>query len=313
MELRFLLISFVTACSLLLSSCQDQVLPGYRTAHVVLVSIDGPRWSETWGEGARQYIPHRSKDLLRQGVLLRRFYNRGFTYTSSGHTAMLTGTYQPIDNSGNERPLLPNFFQYWLRQSPQPAGKAWIISSKDKIEALADCQDPAWAGKFLPMTDCGVGGLGTGYREDSVTLSKAEKTLALYHPHLVMVHFKEPDGSAHTGDFERYLAGIRSSDEYVWQLWNYLQKDPYYAGCTTMIITNDHGRHLDGVSNGFAGHGDGCDGCRHIELLAMGPDFRSGVESDEPYELKDIAATIAELLHFDMPTQDGRVIWELFR
>lgn len=81
---------------------------------------------------------------------------------------------------------------------------------------------------------------------------------------------------------------------------------------TTLFITNDHGRHLDGHKNGFINHGDGCEGCRHIALLAMGPDFKKDVVIGNQGEMIDISKTISRMMGFDMPTSKGRLLNELF-
>jgi hypothetical protein len=44
----------------------------------------------------------------------------------------------------------------------------------------------------------------------------------------------------------------------------------------------------------------------------LGPDFKKGAVSDTPAEQIDVAPTIATLLHFPLPTAQGRVLTELF-
>jgi phosphopentomutase len=91
-----------------------------------------------------------------------------------------------------------------------------------------------------------------------------------------------------------------------------IQADPLYKDKTTLIITNDHGRHIDNVADGFVSHGDGCDGCRHIEFLAVGPDFKKGIGFDIPYEQTDISQTVAKLLNFKMDYGKGKLITDIF-
>ncbi|MCX6181030.1 MAG: alkaline phosphatase family protein [Bacteroidetes bacterium] len=284
-----------------------------KTENVIIVVIDGPRYSETWGDSALQYIPMMSGKLLPEGVLYKNFRNVGHTYTNAGHTSICTGVDQSINNFGLEIPENPSVFQYYLSAKNVDAEKAWIITSKDKLEILANCTDTAWKGKFRPSTDCGAKGLSSGYRDDSLTISNTIAIIKKHHPHLILVNLKEPDFSGHANNWEGYLKGIRSGDKYVYQLWQAIQNDPVYAGKTTLLITSDHGRHLDGVKSGFTNHGDDCEGCRHINLLALGPDFKKNVVLDSTRNQKDIASTVAYLLDFQMPTSKGEVLNEMFK
>ena len=127
-----------------------------------------------------------------------------------------------------------------------------------------------------------------------------------------MINFREPDWSGHANDWPGYLDGIRMIDEFSYQIWDYLNTHPKYKDKTTFILTNDHGRHSPGVSSGFVSHGDGCEGCRHIFLYASGPDFKKGVEITAPYDLNDLAPTVAELLGFRKKSHESIVIWDLF-
>ena len=110
-----------------------------------------------------------------------------------------------------------------------------------------------------------------------------------------------------------YLKSIQKCDDYAFQLWNMIQSNEKMKDKTALIITNDHGRHLDGRKDGYISHGDNCEGCRHISLLAIGPDFKKNVESGNSAEQLDISKTISEILNFQMPTGKGRVLTELFK
>ena len=284
----------------------------YQTKNVIVVVIDGPRYSETWGAANQQYTPNLAQYLAPQGVISTAFYNDGYTYTNAGHTAITTGVRQGINNGGNELPRNPSFFQYWLETTGNPKSKAWLVTSKDKLNILADTKDKDYSGKFMPAFNCGNNGPFSGYREDSTTLRIAKQVLTKDQPNLMLINFKEPDASGHQGNWQGYLTGIRTTDQYVYDLWNFLQNHPNYRGSTTLLVTNDHGRHLDGRSSGFVSHGDNCDGCRHINLFAAGPDFRKGQIINTAYNQTDIPATIAELMGFKMPNGQGEVMWELF-
>lgn len=284
----------------------------YQTKYVFIVVMDGARYSETFGDPKHEFIPGLNY-LAKQGVMANSFWNAGVTATVPGHTAITTGNYQVINNAGQEIPKYPSIFQYYLRKFNKPSYDAWIFASKDKLEVLSDCTDSAWAGKFRPRTDCGINGNFTGYREDSVTLQHVIDTSVKYHPHLVLVNFKEPDAAGHSNNWPNYIQKIRITDDYIVKLWQFIQNDPVYANNTTMIVTNDHGRHTDDIPGGFSGHGDNCKGCMHIMMVAAGPDFKVNYIEEEYYTMADIPATVAGLLKFDLPTGTGKNMHTIFR
>lgn len=276
------------------------------TKNVVIVVIDGPRFSETWGDPTRQYIPNMGGTLANQGVQYNWFYNDGPTYTTSGHTALTTGKYQIMQNDGSEFPQNPSIFQYWLNHTKFSPHKALIATSKEKLRILADCSDLEWRGKYNPIFDA-------ENREDKETFETSIAYLKKHQPNLALIHFKGPDHHGHNNDWIGYLNSITETDQYVNDLWNYLQKDPNYQNITTLFVTNDHGRHLDNVRDGFKSHGDYCEGCLHINLLAIGPDFKSGISINQQRETIDIAPTISELMGFKFPTTKGEILYELFK
>ncbi|MFA5974125.1 MAG: sulfatase-like hydrolase/transferase [Lentimicrobiaceae bacterium] len=307
-------ISFIILLGFLVSfSCKkDLKFREYLTENVIIVVMDGPRYSETWGDSTHRNIPRMSNQLSEFGIISTQFYNNGPTYTLAGHTAITTGFYQEIDNSGKELPSYPSIFQYWNAKYVNSADRSWIIASKDKLQVLNNCQFDEFNNKYEPSTDCGISGLGSGYRDDSITFNMVIKVLSENHPKLTLINFREPDYSAHSNNWDNYLKGIKSTDEYIYQIWEYIQHDFYYKGKTTLFVTNDHGRHLDSIAGGFDSHGDSCLGCRHINFYAYGPDFKHGVILNNKRELIDISATVSELMHLNMEFGKGDVMYELF-
>lgn len=299
-------ITFLLACKTDTSTTASK----YRTQNVVIILIDGARYSETWGDSTHQYIPGLA-EISKQGVVCTDFNNDGVTFTVNGHAALTTGYYQNINNTGLEYPKHVGLFQLYLETKGVNKSDVWVISSKDKIEVLGDCIDPMYKGKFEPSHDCGVSGLLSGYREDSVTFEIAMEVLKKDHPRLAFIGFKEPDYNGHLGNWQGYLNGLKMSDNYTYKIWQFLQSDATYKNNTTVFITNDHGRHLDTVADGFQSHGDDCEGCKHIMLFATGPDFKKNAIVTKHYGLVDINATIAELLGLKN-SGTGQVMKDLF-
>ncbi len=295
-----------------LTSFSPPAKKSFRTKNIIIVVIDGPRYSETWGS-VPSLIPNMATTLKPRGVFFSSFYNNAYTYTNSGHVALTTGINQPIDNFGQELPQQPSLFQRWRKATGQPATAAWIVTSKDKLHILANTLNPEWQDQYQPSTDCGINGPGTGYRADSLTLEAAKRILTQHQPRLMLINFMEPDGFAHAANWPFYLRGIARDDRYVKQLYDFLRKNKAYRKNTTLFITNDHGRHLDGISTGYVDHGDDCEGCRHVSLLALGPDFKKRRTVTDTYTLADVPATAALLLGMPFDQGQGKAIYPLFK
>ena len=301
---------FLSIVLVIVTCTKSSPPPYFKTKNVVVIVVDGPRYEDTWGDSTHEHIPFMYSEMAEEGVTFTNFWNNGPTNTTAGHTALLTGHYENINNAGMENPKRPSYLSYWLKKTNSSPEKAWIFGSKDKIAALADTKDSLWAGTYVPLTDCGVSGLGSGYRVDSITLKHAMDTMNKYLPPMVFINLKEPDMAGHAGIWENYLAAIEIVDQQYYEFWNFLRSHPFYKDNTAIFITNDHGRHSDHIGS-FDAHGDGCDGCRHVNLYAYGPDFEKGKVVDTKYEQIDLSATISTILGLKMNTTDGEVIKEL--
>ena len=295
------------------TSSKNWVESKYKTEYVIVLVIDGPRISETFGDSTYQYIPNLARILAPQGVLVKDFKNNGVTHTNPGHVAIATGVYQKIKNNGKELPKKPSMFQYFLKEKKLDSTNAWVIASKGKLSVLGNTKNRQWKNHHLPSQYCGVNGLGLDYAADISTWRNAKVILQKHHPKLTLINLLEVDVNGHQNRWEEYLQGIKNTDRTALELWDFIQKDSIYANKTTLFITNDHGRHLDGHKDGFVSHGDRCIGCRSIYLVALGPDFKSNTVIQTQYELIDISKTISELLEFNYPISKGQVMQDLFR
>ncbi len=286
----------------------------YKTHYVFVVVIDGVRWSESWGDSSHKLIPNQANIMKPKGVFNSTFYNDGWTETTPGHTAITTGVYQKMNNFGKQLPKYSNIFQHWRKKNNLKKTDNFIIASKGKLAVLASTLDSNWRGRFEPKAFCGVEGRGvtSGYWKDGLMVEKAFSILNEHHPQMALITFLGPDYWGHKKHWNNYIEAIEETDEYVNRLLDFFETDSVYKGKTTVFLTNDHGRHLKGHKNGFHSHGDKCDGCKHISLMAFGPDFKKNTEVATRRNLIDITATIEELMGFDMPQSEGDVMIELF-
>jgi len=143
-------------------------------------------------------------------------------------------------------------------------------------------------------------------------MEKAPRALTTHAPKAMVINFLGPDSTGHAKKWDAYLKAITEVDGYAAELWKTIQGDAKLKDRTTLFIVNDHGRHLDQIRDGFVSHGCDCEGCRHILCVALGPDFKRGVEVATPCHQPDVTATAAHLLQVAMPTGTGQVIQELF-
>jgi membrane-anchored protein YejM (alkaline phosphatase superfamily) len=312
MKPLYSLIIFVVAFTLCAMACnKDAPIPkNYIAKNVVVIIIDGPRYSETFGDTTHQHMPELFA-LSKKGVLFTNMYNTGITNTLNGIAAITTGNYAALPNNGSASPMYNNYLYYFIKKYKLQSNQTWIISSKDKVEAMKTCADCNHSQAEIPQTNCGNNGFNSGYRSDSTTAEIAKYTMHNYHPKALFIHFKEPDAAGHSGNWLNYLAGIKNTSQYTEELWNYLQADSIYKNKTAVFITNDHGRHLDSIADGFISHGDGCLGCKHISLVALGPDFKAGSIDSTIYSQIDITSTINALFHLGMKNAKGKNIISL--
>lgn len=276
------------------------------TKNVIVVIIDGPRYSETWGDPEHRLIPNLFGKLAPVGVINQKFYNNGDTHTLSGHTSVSRGVYEVIENTGREYPDYPSYLQHWLYQTHSNPNQAWIIGSKTKLEMLGNCTSSGWSNSYLPSID-------TKDRPDKATFERVKEVVSSYHPRLMFINLRGPDYGGHKRDWELYKYGIFQTDSLLYALYELINNDSIYAGKTTLLMTNDHGRHLDGIQDGFISHGDQCMGCRHINFFAWGPDFISGKIVNRARHQLDLAPTVGYLMGFKMTQADGDVMTELFK
>ncbi len=277
----------------------------YQTERVVLVIIDGLRYSEGLGDPDHQYVP-RMAALAEEGAIVADFRNDGQTYTSRAIPAIWCGAWTEIhtfsdpdcNGASNNYTELPTVFEYYRRQLFKP--ETDCIYTLLELCPWRASFDPNYGPEYWPLYH------SEGHSDVEVW-EETRFVLYQYSPSLLLMYLADVDHGGHSGNWNEYTSSISIADSIVGELWDTLQDDPDYTGKTTMLVTNDHGRH----DWDFSGHGDDCEGCRHIQLLAIGPDIEAGLVSDIPRVIPDIAPTIGELLGFTTESATGSAMIEL--
>jgi hypothetical protein len=278
-------------------------LYGQQTENVVIAVIDGARYTETFGDPTHQYIPNLWTQLKPLGTIYTSFYNDGVTQTNSAHSTILTGTWQSILNDGGELPHKPTVFEYFRKEKSAPASETYVVLGKTKLDILASSDHAEYGSSYGATVDT------TAYQYDDVyTLENIKDVITNSHPHLIITNLAGTDRAGHDGPWANYISKLQRADSCVNELWNFIQSDPIYKDKTTLIITNDHGRH----TTNFSSHGDGCEGCRHILTLIIGPDTPVGAVDSTRRTQIDIAPTVGQLLSFSTIYSTGNLITSAF-
>lgn len=147
---------------------------------------------------------------------------------------------------------------------------------------------------------------------DEMSVYIAKHLMAQLSPSLLWVTLHDID-IAHSGTFSLYIDGIRRCDRLCAELWQAIQKNPEYAGQTTMFILPDFGRDsdIDSGGNGFQHHRTGDAVSRTTWMMVLGPGIRQNVVVDRPIESVDLVPTIGSILGFDARNSQGKPVAEV--
>ena len=147
---------------------------------------------------------------------------------------------------------------------------------------------------------------------DELSVYVARQLMRQLSPSLLWVTLHDID-VAHSGTFSLYVDAIKRCDRHCAELWQAIQKDPEYAGNTTMFILPDFGRDsdIDSGGNGFQHHRTGDQMSRTTWMMALGPGVRQNVVVDRPVESTDLIPTLGSLMGFDAYRSQGKPLTEV--
>ena len=149
-------------------------------------------------------------------------------------------------------------------------------------------------------------GLGytAGTMPDVFVAKYALEAMKSSHPKVVFIAFDGPDHFPHLGQYDNYLGALNSADRYVSEIWEYCQKDPFYKGKTTLLVTADHGR---GSGDKWRHHGEAPQS-EQTWLMAVGPGVPAlgEVSGSKTYTNSQIAPTIAKILGVNFTPDNGK-------
>ena len=282
--------------------------------HAFIIVIDGLRASEAFDDPEREFVAALADELAPQGSVLTYMEVRAQTLTLPAHQVLVTGNYADYANLGayegreNFTPRTPTLFDAYRRHTGAPADSCWVVSNtylvgEDADHSLMPGYGPDSGAQVV--TDYSYT-LSDAWVWDQMAAAMDDNEVAL-----MLVNLHEVDRDGHNEDWDAYTTSATEASNAIVGFWEELQADPVYQDNTLLLVTTDHGRHLDGVEVGWRSHGCQCQGCRQVFLLAVGPGIRQGFTSDVSCSFSDVAPTVAHLMGVPFPYHRGRVLTEI--
>ena len=142
-----------------------------------------------------------------------------------------------------------------------------------------------------------------GTRFDAFTFRLAMAHLAAAKPRVLYLAFDETDDWAHDGRYDRVLDAYARTDEFLKELWTWVENDPAYRGRTHLLVTTDHGRGR--TARDWRDHGSRAAGSEDVWMafvshrMTQRGEWRGG----PPLSTSQIAATLASWVGVDWSSE----------
>lgn len=132
---------------------------------------------------------------------------------------------------------------------------------------------------------------------DVFTHFAALEYLKTRKPKVLYIAYGETDEWAHHGFYRYYLDAAHLVDEWINQVWTFVQSDPQYKNKTAIFITTDHGRG-DLKKDEWSDHGSDVVDAYQIWFAAMGTGVANTGEQKNKVQLyqQQFAQTFAKIL-----------------
>ncbi len=256
-----------------------------------------------------------------------------YWFSYPGYSEILTGFSDPKINSNAKKWNENQTVLEWLNNQPEYNGSVAAFGSWDVFPYIinekrsgipvnagfepATGNDLSWKEQYLNELQPTVPSPWSTVRLDVFTHNYCLEYIKRKHPKVVYISYGETDDFGHDGDYDHYLKSAYQTDQWLKELWEYVQSDPVYAGKTTFLITTDHGRGSSPKSE-WKSHGKTFEGSNAIWMAAIGPDTPALGELKEvgQWGQNQIAKTAAAFLGLDYENEKeevGKVIELMFR
>ena len=288
------------------------------------------KFSASDRESARRNLfPFFWSTIAQQGVLLGNHWHENkvsctnrYWFSYPGYNEILTGYSDPNIDSNDKKYNKHKTILEWLKGKPDFNGPVAAFASWDVFPYIINDRrsgimvnagfmkstDEPLTDKeiFLNEIQDEIPSPWTTVRLDAFTHHYMMEYLKKNHPKMVYISYGETDDFAHDGRYDHYLNSAHQTDQWISELWDYLQIDPYYRGQTNLIITTDHGRGHSPMEQ-WKSHGTIYKGSHQIWIAAIGPHIRSlgEVKKEGHFFQSQIASTVAQIFGYEYEHPSG--------
>lgn len=280
-------------------------------------------WNEDPGERRKRIFPFLWTTIAKRGLVagnrdLGNLVNNANPYWFSypGYSEIMTG-YADTAINRNDYPPNPHVTVLeFLNKQPSLKGKVAAFGAWDAFDRILNeqrsgipviCAFDSTGGKSPTANERLINKmLSDSYRPwlgaeclDVFTHYAAMEYLKTKRPRVLYIAYGETDEWAHSGMYRSYLDAARQVDEWIGEIWNWVQTDPRYRNKTTLFITTDHGRG-DVVKKEWTSHNNKITGANEIWYAVIGPDTPAKGELKNKTQVyqKQFAQTIARFLGY---------------
>lgn len=239
-----------------------------------LISSNKALTSRIGASSIREFGPHYGANVVFPKQLL---INAVIQAASQGHP-----------EHSADRAAMRQELEAILSHSDNYEGLGWSVSGDESSLDSRVQSSMQQAIEGLVRTNAPVTG-------DEFTLLISEEVMRRFSPSLLTITFSDVE-VAHFGSYSMHLAGIRTMDRLVYELWNLVNVLPAYSGRTTLFILPEFGRDFDGSNtNGFFNHRSNDDSTSLTWMMCLGEAARSADVIEHPVQHIDLCPTIASM------------------
>lgn len=207
-----------------------------------------------WGTLMRDHGSIAGNAALGSGVHLA----NGHWFSYPGYSEILTGRAHDDTIKSNDpiRNPYPTALEFLKVQAGLSREQAAVFASWEVFNAIAEHTEgaltinagfEAWDSPDADVRRQGALQFETptpwdSVRHDAYTMRFALDHLARHRPRVLYLALGETDDWAHDGRYDRTLQAYTRTDQYLKDLWTWLEAQPEYRGRTSLLVTTDHGR-----------------------------------------------------------------------